>query len=149
MNNLSTIPDRLSIIIGPPGSPPELKQGFDDAYDLARDGDNKLVEELRELQKEIAGSLIEGGKTSCLAKALETLTEAPIEHLEAYVGWGFFRDRYCATINVNLDTTTINGGNQVEQFLNKENLELISSIIGLATKADWVQVNHITGVFDA
>jgi len=86
MRKLSTIPDRLSIIIGPPSSPPELKQSFDDAYDLARDGDNKLVEELRVLQKEIAEILIEGGKSSCLAKALETLIEAPIEHLEAYVG---------------------------------------------------------------
>ena len=148
MNNISTIPDRLNIIIGPPGGPPELKQRLDNAYNSARNGDNQPVEELLEYQKAVAGILIEGGTTSALARALETLTEAPIEHLEAYVGWGFVRERYCATINVNLDTATINGCNQVEKFLNEENLELISSIIGLATKANWVQVNHITGTFD-
>ena len=147
MNNLSPIPDRLTVIIGPPGAPPELKQRLEDAYASARDGDNSRVEEMLEYQKEVAGTLLEGGTTSCLARALETLTQAPVKHLEAYISWGFFRERYCATININLNTATVQNGDLIEPFLNEDNLDVIGSIIGLATKADWMMVNHITDTF--
>ena len=86
MTTLSLIPDRLPIVIGPLGAPPETKQRMVEAYDHAQNGDRTLVDELLEYQQAIAGGLIEDGTESPLARAIEATTYTILETLEARVG---------------------------------------------------------------
>jgi len=148
MATFPSIPDRLTIVIGPTEAFLATRERIAEAYDHAQNGDRTLADEVLEYQQAIASGLIEEETKSPLARAIETTTDTLLETFEAQIGWGIFKDLYCATINVDLDNTKIAGDQRLGHFLTDENQKLIAAIVGLATKADWILVNHKTSKAD-
>ena len=142
MTVFPSIPDRLTVVIGPTEVFPSTKRRMAKAYEHAQNGDRTLVDELLEYQQLIARGLIGQGTKGPLARAIETTTDTFLETFEARVGWGIFKDLYCATISVDLDNTKIAGDQPLGHFLTDENQKLIATIVGLATKAEWILINH-------
>ena len=103
-----------------------------------------MQDEFVELQQKTAGLLIEEGAESPLAKGLSTIAPSPIAVLVAYVGSTYSNQQKYANIMIDLVNTKTEEGTTIESFLTKDNLNYISSLVGIATRAEWVRIHHIT-----